>query len=80
MRYWECVCENVWIGKEEVSYFKAKTRAMAEMLGEDYLDDFILDYPPDAFADDCDTETYYNNSMYTLTEISKEEFENYREN
>lgn len=76
MRYWKCVCENAWIGKEEASYFKAETREMAEMLGEDYLDDFVFDYPPDAFDNECDTEDYYDNLIYTLTEISEEEFEN----
>ncbi len=76
MRYWKCVCENACVGEEEVSYFEAETREMAEQLGEECLGDYEFDYPPDACDYEYDTEDYYNNQIYTLTEISKEEFEN----
>lgn len=79
MKYWKVTCSNQFAGCDETFYFEAKNEAEAECIGSDFLEDEYSFYNPDERFIDMDNEEevedYYNDLMYWVKEISKEEYD-----
>ena len=78
MKYWKVTCSNQFAGCDETFYFEAKNKAEAEYIGIEFLEDEYSFYNPDERFIDMDNkeevEEYYDNLMYWVKEISKEEY------
>ena len=79
MKYWKVTCTNQFCGCNETFYFEAKNEDEAECIGSDYLEDeYSFYFPDERFVDmenEEEIEDYYNDLMYWVEEISKEEYD-----